>query len=250
MLGTITHLVTSFGYLIVAVFILIECAGFPLPGETVLLVAAGFAGAGKLSVVWVIIIAATAATVGGAGGYWAGRFLGQGFIDRFGRFIGLNEKRMEYLQSFFVKHGAPTVFFGRFVGVLRTYAAMFAGISKMPYGVFLIFNALGAILWASAFGIIGYLFGQNVDEIESLARVFGWGALFGVVMISAIWYIRRWALSPVSLDNAEKQNAARTLHERIVRFCAGHHQRRQSSVVADCLCCFFFLPDCLSHHRS
>jgi membrane protein DedA with SNARE-associated domain len=197
MIETITHLVTNFGYIIVAAFILLECAGFPLPGETALLVAAGFAGAGKLSIVTVIIIAATAAILGDAGGYWIGRLLGRGFVERWGKYVGLNEKKMQTLEGFFVRHGPLTVFFGRFIGILRTYSALFAGISKMPYGTFTIFNALGGIVWAVIFGTIGYLFGQNLDEIESLARLFGWGALLGVVLIAATWYLRRWAKSTV-----------------------------------------------------
>jgi membrane protein DedA with SNARE-associated domain len=197
MLETITHLVTNFGYIIVAVFILLECAGFPLPGETALLVAAGFAGAGKLSISIVILIAATAAILGDAGGYWIGRLLGRGFVERWGRYVGLNEKKMKILEGFFVKHGPLTVFFGRFIGVLRTYSALFAGISKMPYITFTIFNALGGIVWAAIFGTVGYLFGQNLDEIEHLARIFGWGALLGLVLIAAFWYLRRWATSTV-----------------------------------------------------
>jgi len=107
MLHAITHLVTTFGYLIVAVFILLECAGFPIPGETALLVAAGFAGAGKLSIAAVIIIAAAASIMGSAGGYWIGRLLGQGFVERWGKYIGLNRKKIQQLTDFFVKHGRP-----------------------------------------------------------------------------------------------------------------------------------------------
>jgi membrane protein DedA with SNARE-associated domain len=197
MLETITHLVTNYGYIVVAFFILFECAGFPLPGETALLVAAGFAGAGKLSIAIVIIIAAAAAILGDAGGYWIGRLLGRGFVVHWGKYVGLSESKMQTLEGFFVKHGSLTVFFGRFVGVLRTYSALFAGISKMPYLTFTIFNALGGIVWAVVFGTIGFLFGQNVDEIENLARIFGWGALLGVVLIAATWYLRRWAKSTV-----------------------------------------------------
>jgi len=192
MLETITHLVTNFGYIIVAVFILLECAGFPLPGETALLVAAGFAGAGKLSIITVIIIAASSAIIGDAGGYWLGRLFGRGFVERFGKYVGLNDKKMDFLQGFFVKNGALTVFFGRFVSILRTYSAIFAGISKMPYVSFTIFNALGGIFWALIFGTLGYVFGQNLDEVENLIRIFGWGALVGLGIFAAGWYMRKF----------------------------------------------------------
>ena len=192
MLHAITHLVTTFGYVIVAAFILLECAGFPIPGETALLVAAGFAGAGKLSIAAVIIIAAVASIMGSTGGYWIGRLLGKGFVERWGKYIGLNQKKIQRLTDFFVRHGSSTVFFGRFVGILRTYLSLFAGVSKMPYLMFMAFNALGAIVWASIFGTIGYVFGQNLDEVEDLIRLLGWGALLGLAMIAAVWYLRRW----------------------------------------------------------
>ncbi len=192
MLETITHLVTNYGYIIVAIFILLECAGFPLPGETALLVAAGFAGAGKLSIMTVIIIAASSAIIGDAGGYWIGRLLGRGFVERFGKYVGLNNKKLDFLQGFFVKHGSLTVFFGRFVSILRTYSALFAGISKMSYVSFTIFNALGGIFWALIFGTIGFLFGQNLDEVELMIRVFGWGALVGLGIFASGWYMQRF----------------------------------------------------------
>jgi membrane protein DedA with SNARE-associated domain len=202
MLETITHLVTNFGYVIVAAFILLECAGFPIPGETALLVGAGFAGAGKLSIGLVIIVAAGASALGGMGGYWLGRLLGIGFVERWGKYLGFNKDKAGRLEQFFVKHGSLTVFFGRFVGVLRTYAALFAGISRMPYLSFTVFNALGGVLWACVFGAIGYEFGQNIDEVESMAQIFGWGALFGLTLIGAGWYVRRWMTARLDLNAA------------------------------------------------
>ena len=190
MLATLTHLITNFGYVIVAVFILLEYTGLPIPGETALLVAAGFAGAGRLSIAAVIGIAAGAAFLGYAGGYWLGMLFGKGFVERWGRYIGLDQKKMQKMAGFFTTHGALTVFVGRFVSVLRAYVALFAGISRMPYVPFMIFNALGGIAWA-------LVFGQNLDEVEHFIRIFGWGALLCVVVIAAGWYLRRWASSPV-----------------------------------------------------
>lgn len=217
MLETITHLVTTFGYVIVAVFILLECTGFPVPGETALLVAAGFAGAGKLSISMVIIIAATASVLGSTGGYWLGRLLGQGFVERWGKYIGLNRNKIQRLTDFFVRHGSSTIFFGRFIAVLRTYLSLFAGISKMPYVTFTIFNAMGAMVWAAIFGMIGYLFGQNLDEVEHMVRVFGWGALLGLAMIAAVWYLRRWiSVRPASPENIAQHAGVRHTLRRLI----------------------------------
>ena len=211
MLATLTHLITTFGYAIVAVFILLEYTGLPVPGETALLVAAGFAGAGKLSITAVIGIAAGAAFLGYAGGYWVGMLLGKGFIERWGRYIGLNQKRTQKMEEFFTRHGALTVFIGRFVSVLRAYIALFAGISRMPYIPFMIFNALGAIAWALIFGTMGYLFGQNIAEVEYFVHIFGWGALLAVTVVAAGWYLRRWASSPVREASPEKTGVRGTI---------------------------------------
>jgi membrane protein DedA with SNARE-associated domain len=204
MVATLTHLITTFGYVIVAVFILLEYTGLPLPGETALIVAAGFAGAGKLSITTVICIAAGAAFLGYAGGYWIGMLFGKGFLERWGRYIGLDQKKTQKMEEYFTNHGALTVFVGRFVSVLRAYVALFAGISRMPYVPFMIFNALGGIAWAVVFGTMGYLFGQNLDEVEDFIRIFGWGALLAIGVIAAGWYLRRWASSPVREISSER----------------------------------------------
>jgi membrane protein DedA with SNARE-associated domain len=241
MLETITHLVTNFGYIIVAVLILLECAGFPLPGETALLVAAGFAGAGKLSIALVIAIAAAAAVFGDAGGYWIGRMLGRGFVERWGKYVGLNAEKMKFLEGFFLKHGPPTVFFGRFVSILRTYSALFAGISRMPYLTFTVFNALGGIVWAVVFGVIGYVFGKNLDEVENLVRVFGWGALLGFGVAGAVWYLRRWASSTATQEGVAlpglRGKVIRLIYARAIVSADGKPARisRASVVVLYCI---------------
>jgi membrane protein DedA with SNARE-associated domain len=192
MLNTLTHLVATYGYLVVALCILLESAGLPLPGETALLVAAAYAGAGHLQIGAVIAVAALAAIVGDAGGYWLGRKGGRAFITRHERWIHLDARKFGRLEAFFARHGAKAVFFGRFVGLLRTYAALFAGISRMPYATFTVFNALGGITWAILIGTLGYVFGQNLALVERVVQDFGWGMLGVVVLVAAMWLIWGW----------------------------------------------------------
>ena len=147
MAANISHLVSTYGYWIVGLFVLLESAGVPFPGETALVLAAAYAGAGTLSIYWVILFAAVGAVLGDAGGYWLGRKVGRRLLSLF----RIKEERLQYIESFFQKHGSKTVFFGRFFSILRTYSALFAGISKMPYGEFAVYNATGGITWALVF---------------------------------------------------------------------------------------------------
>jgi undecaprenyl-diphosphatase len=192
MLDTLTTLITTYGPLIVALFVLLESAGLPLPGETALLVAAAAAGTGQLPIGVVIAVAAGAAIAGDAGGYWLGRRGGRPFLERHGRWLHLDATKLERLEAFFSRHGPKAVFFGRFVGVLRTYAALFAGVSRMPYRTFTLFNALGGVTWAVLFGGIGYLFGQNLDAVERVVRAVGWALLIGIGLVVATLLVWRW----------------------------------------------------------
>lgn len=194
MLEFFTDLISQYGYIIVVVTILLECAGIPMPGETSLVVAAAFAGQGKLNIYTVIIAASIAAIIGDAGGYWIGRYFGRDLIRKYGKWIHLTEDRMNTIQGYFNRHGAKTVFFGRFFTILRTYSALFAGICRMPYLTFTLFNALGGIFWATCFGILGYIFGHNLPLLEKIAHTIGWALTLPLCTIIAIIIIWRKVL--------------------------------------------------------
>src|SRR6266508_5399017 len=192
MLTTLTQLIATYGYVIIAVCILLESAGLPLPGETALLLAAAAAGTGQLSIGVVIAVAAIAAIVGDAGGYWLGREGGRPLLERYGRWLRLDAKKLDYIEAFFAKHGPKTVFFGRFIGILRTYSALFAGISKMPYGLFTLYNGLGGVIWAVVFGLLGYVFGQNLPLVERVVRDVGWAVVAVVGVLVLAFLVWRW----------------------------------------------------------
>jgi undecaprenyl-diphosphatase len=194
MLELFLDLVSQYGYFIVVVTIMLECAGVPLPGETALIVAAAVAGAGKLDIRIVILIAALAAIIGDGGGYWVGRLFGRNLITRYGKFIHLNEHRIAMVEGYFSRHGSKTVFFGRFFSILRTYSAFFAGIFQMPYGTFTLYNALGGVTWATTFGILGFLFGQNLPLVEKIARTVGWALTLPLILVIFIMLFWRWLL--------------------------------------------------------
>ena len=164
--STLMHLLTTYGYLAVLLFVAIESIGIPFPGETMLLVAAIAAGTTyQLSSAWVIVAAAGGAILGDNLGFWVGREGGYRLLRRYGRYIRLEEHRLKQGQYLFLKHGGKVVFFGRFVAVLRAWAAFLAGTNRMRWPRFLLFNAAGGIVWATLYGLGGYLLGNNIHRL-------------------------------------------------------------------------------------
>jgi len=160
-----TQLISSYGYWAVGVVVALESMGIPLPGETILVAAATYAGATHdLDIALVIVAATIGAIVGDSCGFFIGREIGLPLLHRHGARIGLTEPRLKLGQYLFLRHGGKVVFFGRFVALLRTFAAMLAGANRMYWPRFLLFNAAGGVVWACVFGIGGYSFGRLIDE--------------------------------------------------------------------------------------
>lgn len=178
--------VQSYGYYAVFVLVALESAGVPMPGETALVSAAVLAGRGDLHIGLVIACAAAAAILGDNAGYWVGREFGFPLIYRYGRYIRVDEGRLKVAQYLFQRHGGKIVFFGRFVAVLRAFAAFLAGVNRLPWPRFLVFNALGGVVWATLFGMGGYFLGQ---AFEHYARPVGVAALIAAV-VGAIFATR------------------------------------------------------------
>jgi len=161
----ITHLISQYGYLAVGGVVGLESIGIPLPGETTLVAAATFAGATRaLDIGLIVAAAAIGAVVGDTIGFFIGREIGLRLLHRHGPRVGLTEPRLKLGQYLFLRHGGKVVFFGRFIAVLRTLAALLAGANRMVWPRFLVFNAAGGILWATVFGFGAYLFGAAIDR--------------------------------------------------------------------------------------
>jgi len=162
----LVHLLATYGYWAVLLFVAIESTGIPFPGETMLLVAAVFAGTThRLSIPLVIVAAASGAILGDNLGFWVGREGGFRLLRRYGHSIRLNERKLKVGLYLFRKHGGKVVFFGRFVAVLRAWAAFLAGVNRMRWPAFLLFNALGGITWATLFGLGGYFLGEEIHRL-------------------------------------------------------------------------------------
>jgi membrane protein DedA with SNARE-associated domain len=169
----------TYGYLAIFVIVGLESAGVPMPGETALVAAAILAGQGKLHLWGVIGAAAAGAIFGDNCGYWVGRELGFPIAYRFGRYVRLDERRLKLGQYLFLRHGGKIVFFGRFVAVLRAFAAFLAGVNHFDWERFFFFNAAGGIVWAAIYGTGGYLLGK---AFEAYARPVGIAVLIAAVI--------------------------------------------------------------------
>jgi len=171
--------IAHYGYFAVFFLVALESAGVPMPGETALVSAAVVAASGSLDIALVVLTAAAAAIVGDNIGYWVGREFGFPIVYRYGRYIRIDEGRLKVAQYLFQRHGGKIVFFGRFVAVLRAFAAFLAGVNHLAWPRFLFFNALGGLAWATLFGTGGYLLGE---AFEHYARPVGVGALIAAVI--------------------------------------------------------------------
>ncbi|MEA2194846.1 MAG: hypothetical protein QOG42_1280 [Solirubrobacteraceae bacterium] len=177
------------GYLVLFALVGIESAGAPLPGETALITAGVLAHRGQLNIELVIPIAAAAAIIGDNIGYLIGRTGGRRLLERPGFLERHRHAVLENGEPFFARHGAKAVFLGRWIGGLRIAAAWLAGINKMPWRIFLLWNALGAIAWATSVGLLAYYLGPTAERIFKAAGIAG--IIAAVLLLAAVLTWRR-----------------------------------------------------------
>src|SRR5215813_4133102 len=187
---SLSDLIATSGYWAVFLLVGAESLGIPLPGETALVTAAIYAGHTHRLSPWVIFaVAAAAAIVGDNIGYWIGDKGGYPLARRYGSKVRLDERKLKIARYLFDRHGVEVVFFGRFVSVLRTYAAFLAGTSRMRWRKFLPANAAGGIVWAGIYTLASYLAGHALQQASG---IIDW-ALAGVAVIAIIagWLLLR-----------------------------------------------------------
>ena len=180
----------------------LENAGIPVPGETALLAGAAMAHFGRLSLGWVVAVAVCAAIIGDNIGFAIGRYGGAKWLLKYGHKVRLHEGRLRIGIWLFRHHGGKVVFWGRFVSILRTYAAFLAGANRMSWPRFLVFNTAGGILWATVFGLAYYLFGDVLERLSATIDI-GLGALGILAVAGFVLWIRRREASLQARADAE-----------------------------------------------
>jgi membrane protein DedA with SNARE-associated domain len=178
----LTNLVSTYGYWLIFAVVGLESVGLPLPGETTLIAAAVYAGAThRLSITLVIALAVVGAMLGDNLGFFIGRAGGYQVLRRYGRYVRLDEPMLKVAEYLFQRYGSWIVFIGRFVSMLRIFAAFLAGESRMPWKRFAASNAAAIVLWANGVGLLGFELGSRFVGPAGIASVVAAGAVLGAV---------------------------------------------------------------------
>jgi membrane protein DedA with SNARE-associated domain len=197
-----SQLITSYGYWALFILVMAESLGVPLPGETALIIAGTYAGTTHHLNPWLIfLVASAAAIIGDNIGYWIGDKGGYRLARRYGSKVRLNERKLKTARYLFDRQGTKVVFFGRFVSILRTYAAFLAGTSRMLWRKFLPANAAGGIVWAGIYTAVSYLAGNWLQQASGLIDWILGGA--AVVAIVVVWLLVRRKAGQLA-DRAEE----------------------------------------------
>jgi len=183
----VSGLVEHYGLLALFLIVMLESGGVPLPGETALVAAGVFASSGRLDIVAVIVVAATAAIIGDNLGYWIGRTGGRSVLTRWTFTSGT----LPWAEGFFARHGPKTIFIGRFFSILRVTAAWMAGVSRMRWWTFFFWNAAGGICWAVLVGLVAYYAGHAAADAISHYGLIG-GIVIAVVAVAALVGFHFW----------------------------------------------------------
>jgi membrane protein DedA with SNARE-associated domain len=180
-----------YGYLAVLVLVMIEDFGVPVPGETVLILAAVYAGAGRLNIVLVALLGFLGAVIGDNIGFAIGHFGGRPLVERYGRYVFITPERLDKTTGFFQRHGGKVIVIARFVEGLRQANGIIAGISGLHWARFLAFNALGAALWVAVWCSVGYFSGSHIDSIYNAATRYDTYLAIAVGVVVLAWIARR-----------------------------------------------------------
>jgi membrane-associated protein len=192
MIETIRRFVIDWGYLGVALGLLLENAGIPVPGETILILASVVSyNTHELRLSWIILVGTIAATAGDNIGYWIGRKGGRPLLERWKRFFRVSEKFIAQGEALIEERGAAAVFFARFVTGARVVAGPLAGMLRMDWPRFALFNFLGAVVWVSVVGCVSHLFGSQLDRLLEYMKNANYAILLLVAVLAIIFWFRR-----------------------------------------------------------
>jgi membrane-associated protein len=200
-LGISSHLSPTVTYLLLIGLVGAESAGLPLPGETALIAASILASKGHVDLPLVIIFAIVASVTGDNAGYLFGRHYGRRLLQHHRLpFEKHREKVIEKGDEFFAKHGGKAVALGRFVTGVRVVVALLAGVNRLPWRVFALWNVLGAIIWATTVGVLAYYVGEAIEHDLLIGGLIVAGIVIVLVGIHLVAHRRRKAAHAETAD--------------------------------------------------
>jgi len=194
-IDTLRQFLIAWGYWAVALGLLLENSGVPVPGETILILASVLSfNTHELHLGWIIVVGTAAATMGDNIGYWIGRRGGRPLLDKWKHLFHVKQSHIESAETLIHRHGSVAIFFARFIAGARIIAGPLAGVLCMKWPRFLLFNFLGAVTWVSVIATLGYIFGSQLDRLLEFMKDFNWIVL-GIVAVAVLfyWWKRRQA---------------------------------------------------------
>ena len=180
-----------FGYLAVAGVVFLEDFGVPVPGETILILAAVYAGTGRLNIFLVALVGFCGAVLGDNVGFAIGHLGGRRLVLRYGRYVFITPERLDRATEFFERHGGKIIVVARFIEGLRQANGIVAGITGMHWRRFLLFNAIGAALWVGVWTTLGYVSGNHIDAIYAAAIRYSTYLLIAFALLIVVYVARR-----------------------------------------------------------
>lgn len=184
--------IVAYGYWAVGAALLLENAGIPMPGETILLLASFMAYSQRdLQLSWIMVVATVSATLGDNLGFALGNYGGRPLLAHYRSLFRLKQSTLDRGEKLFARYGPATIFFARFIFGMRIIAGPMAGVLRMPWKRFLLFNFLGALLWVTVISSVGYFFGRHWDRMESAIKRFDVVVAIVVVIVILVWWRRR-----------------------------------------------------------
>src|SRR6516165_6638110 len=215
-LATLAGPLQHYGLWAIFVLVLLEDFGIPVPGETVLIAGAVYAGSGRMNIVAVGLVGFIAAVLGDNIGYAIGRFGGHAVVLRWGKYVGMTAERLDKAQDFFNRHGGKIITVARFIEGLRQANGIIAGIIEMRWLKFVAFNALGAALWVGTWVTIGYFAGQHIATIYHYITQYSYYLLI-VLAVAFVGYVvyrlrKREKAGPGEAEHAKAEHDAEAEH--------------------------------------
>jgi membrane protein DedA with SNARE-associated domain len=186
-LNSLAPVLQHYGVWAIVLLVFLEDFGIPVPGETVLIAGAVFAGSGQLNIVAVGVAGFVAAVVGDNVGYAIGRFGGRAVVDRWGKYVFLTAERLDKAENFFNRHGGKIITIARFIEGLRQANGLIAGIIEMHWLKFVAFNALGAALWVGTWVSVGYFAGQHITAVYDAITAYSLYAAIAAAVVILAW---------------------------------------------------------------
>jgi len=182
-----------YGYWAVGATLLLENMGLPVPGETILLMASFLAySEHKLSLPYIILVGVCAATLGDNLGFAIGHYGGRPLLDRYQKTLRIRPNVIARGEELFARYGSATIFVARFIAGMRIIAGPLAGVLRMPWRRFVLFNFLGAVVWVTAIASVGYLFAKHWEALMQVLRDANIAiAIVVVVLVGLYWWRRR-----------------------------------------------------------